>query len=62
MKANATITQAALDQRNAEHIPRYWMMLTPFEAHELAEGRIPDLVQQMAQWLDTDTLLPWKEA
>jgi hypothetical protein len=30
------------------------MLLTPAEAHERAEGRIPDQVQQMAKWLDED--------
>jgi hypothetical protein len=31
------------------------MLLTPDEAHELAERRVPDQVQQMAQWLDEDS-------
>jgi hypothetical protein len=43
-----------LVERNLEHTPRYWMLLTPDEAHELAARRVPDQVQQMAQWLAED--------
>jgi hypothetical protein len=50
----ATSRRESLAARNAAHEPRYWMLLTPHEAHELAEGRLPDQVQRMAQWLDED--------
>jgi hypothetical protein len=55
MPSNLSAKQRdALAARNAAHEPQYWMMLTPAEAHELAEGRLPDQVQQMAKWLDED--------
>lgn len=55
MKAKAS--RESLSERNAMHVPCYWMLLTPDEAHELAQGRLPEQVQKMAKWLDEDRLM-----
>lgn len=44
-------TQADLVTRRDEREPVYWMALSPFDAEELAAGRITDTVQSMATWL-----------
>ena len=48
--------RAALVQRNAEHAPEFYMLVTEPQAEDIAAGYVPTTVRAMAR-----TMLDWQE-